>query len=63
MSQGDIDDHILGLIMASQYLLKKGIKLFGNRSKVVANKELRQIHNMDTYTPMDPKKLTWDQKS
>ena len=44
-------------------LSKKGVELFGDRSKVAAIKELRQIHNMETYTPMDPKHLTWDLKN
>ncbi len=44
-------------------LAKKGVELFGNCGKVAAIKELRQIHNMETYTPMDPKQLTRDQKN
>ncbi len=49
--------------MANQCLLKKVVELFGNQGKVAAIKELQQIHDMDTYTPMDPKKLSWGQKN
>ncbi len=63
MLQGDINKHIVGLIMANQYSLKKGVELFGNPGEVAAIKELRQIHDMETYTPMDPKNLTCNQKN
>ncbi len=58
MSQRDIDEHIVGLIMVNQYLLKKVLELFGDKGKVTAIKELWLIHDMDTYTPMSPKKLS-----
>ena len=50
------------LIIAHQYSLKKGIELFGEKAKVAAVDELSQIHNLDTYTPMDHTKLTPNQK-
>ncbi len=49
--------------MTNQYLLKKGVDLFGNCGEVAAIKELCQIHDMDTYTPINPKKLTCEQNS
>ncbi len=48
MSWEDIDEHILGLLMANQYSLKKGVEIFENCGQVAAIKELRQIHDMET---------------
>ena len=61
-SDFDVDEHILGVIMAQQYSLRKGIELFGKRAEVAAVDELSQIHHMATYTPMDHTKLTPEQK-
>ncbi len=36
--------------------------LFVEKAKIAANKELSQIHDMDTYTPMDPTMLTPGEK-
>ncbi len=58
----DLDEHIIGLIMAHQYSMKKGIKLFGEKIEKATLKEIKQIHDMDTYTPMDSTKLTKEQK-
>ena len=35
-----LDDHILGVIMASNFSLKKGIPLFGNRAEQATTDEL-----------------------
>ncbi len=48
--------------MAYQYLTKKGIKLFGERTEKTLLKKLKQIHDIDTYTRMDSSKLTKEQK-
>ena len=63
MSKFEVDEHITGLIMAHQYSLKKGIQLFGNRAEEATVKELKQIHDMDTYTPLDPKTLSQEEKN
>ncbi len=42
--------------------MKKGIKLFGKKSEKTTWKEIKEIHDMDTYTPMDSSKLTKKQK-
>ena len=56
--EADINEHIVGLIMAHQYTPKKGLELFGKKAEEAAVKELKQIHDMDTYTPIDPKTLS-----
>ena len=56
--EADIGEHIVGLIMAHQYTPKKGLELFGKKAAEAAVKEVKQIHNMDTYTPIDSKTLS-----
>ncbi len=63
MSQGGIEEYIVSLIMANSHLLKKVVKQFDNHNKVTAIKELIQVHDMNTYTWMDPKKISCDQKN
>ena len=41
MDEGDIDEHICGLIMSHQYTLKKGLELFGEKAEEPAVKELK----------------------
>ncbi len=48
--------------MAQQFSLHAGLKKFGNKAKELVTKELTQIHDMGTYTSMDPDKMTADQK-
>ena len=62
-NQGDIDEHVTGLIMSNQFNLKKGLELFGDKAEATAGKELQQIHNMDTYTPMHPNELSREEKT
>ena len=63
MDEADIDEHICGLIMSHQYTLNKGLELFGEKAEEAAVKELKQIHDMDTYTPIDPKTLSTEEKN
>jgi len=63
MDDQEIEEHITGLIMAHQYSFKKGMELYGDRAEKATIKELKQIHEMDTYTPMDAKKLSREEKN
>ncbi len=58
MTHEETQEHIVGLIMSNQYSLKKGLELFGEKAEAATEKELQQIHDMDTYTPMHPDELT-----
>ena len=49
--------------MSNQFSLKKGLELFGNKAEAATGKELQQIHNMDTYTPMHPNELSSEEKA
>ena len=48
--------------MAEHISLKKGIKLSGNRAEEATTEELRAIHDMGTYEPLDASKLTREDK-
>ncbi len=48
--------------MAQHFSLHVGLKKFGDEAKKSVTKELTQIHNMGTYTPMVPDEKTADQK-
>ena len=63
MNEGEVDEHIVGLIMAHQYSLKKGIEKFGEKAEEAVVKELTQIHDMDTYTPLHPNTLSKAEKN
>ena len=44
MDDSSLDKHLLGVVLAQQYNLKKGLKLFGDRSEEATKNELQQIH-------------------
>jgi hypothetical protein len=37
--------HIVGVVLAQQYSINKGIQLFGDAAKESVKKELRQLHD------------------
>jgi hypothetical protein len=54
--------HVVGVILAQQYTVNKGLKLFGERSKESISKELQQLHDYVTYTPVHAHELTREQR-
>ena len=58
LSEEQVDEHILGLILASHFSLKKGMALFGERAEKATTKELQAIHDMGTYGFQDASKLS-----
>ncbi len=52
---------VLGVIM-TQLSLKEGLKRFGEEGKQGALKEMRQLHNMGTFIPRDPRTITPDER-
>ena len=61
-TEEQLDDHIMGVVMAEHFSLKKEINLFGNRDEEATTQELQAIHDMGTYEPLDASKLTRDEK-
>jgi hypothetical protein len=62
MSAKDVTLHIIGVIMAKQYSIKKGLKVFGKEGEKAVTKELSQMHDMVVYTPVHAHELTREQK-
>ncbi len=52
MTKEEVNNHMLGVIMAHQFSLKVGLKKFGKPCKEAVTKELKQLHDMVNYTPM-----------
>ena len=50
----------MGVIFAQHFSLKKGLELFGNKADVAVQKELEQIHAMDTYKLGHKSDLTFE---
>ena len=62
LTEEQLDDHIMGVILAQHFPLKKGIALFGDKAEQATTEELQAIHDMGTYEPLDASKLTRDEK-
>ena len=52
MTEAHTYAHIIGVILVQQYGLKKGIDMFGKKSDAAVVKELTQIHELETYSPI-----------
>ena len=61
MTEAERDQWVLGVIL-TQYSLNKGLKKFGVKGEESVVKELTQHHDLTTFTPMDPSKLTRKQR-
>ena len=60
MSEEDCETHVLGVLLAQHYNMKKAKELFGDRSDKAIMKELKQIHSYETYEPLKAHDLTWE---
>ena len=49
-------------IALTQYSLKAGIRVLCERGENAVVKELRTIHDMDTFTPVDAANMTWEER-
>jgi hypothetical protein len=56
--------HILGVVLAEQSSINKGIRLFGDMAKdsITKAKELQQLHDYVTYRPVHAHELTPEEK-
>ena len=62
MDAKDVTLHIIGVIMAEQYSINKGLRLFGQDGEKAVTKELSQMHNMSVYHPVHAHDLTREEK-
>ena len=53
---------VLHYTFAQNYSLNKGLKIFGKRGEEATTKELKQLHEMDAFIPLNPSTLTQEQK-
>jgi hypothetical protein len=60
--EGNVVTHILGAVLTTQYSIKKGIRLFGDRGKHSVRSELQQLHDMVTFIPVSAHELTHEQQ-
>ena len=58
MSEAKVDEHILGITMDQQHILKKDIKECSDKREKSTAKELKQLHDTPTFTPVDSTKMT-----
>ena len=63
LSPEEIDAHILGVILANQYNLKKGKELFGDRCDKAVMDELSEIDGLETYEPQRIEDLSYEDKN
>ena len=53
MLEDEVNEHILGITMDQKYSSKKGLNEFGEKVGKAAKKELKQLQDMPTFTPVD----------
>ena len=63
MTDTEINSHLLGVAMLQQFSLKAGLKHFVKKGEEAVTAELTQMHDMQTYIPVDPETMTPQQKS
>ena len=54
MASEQVYEHVLGIVMMQQYSLMAGLNKFGKEGEQAVTKELTQIHELETYVPVDP---------
>ena len=52
----------MGVVIVDHFNTNKGVNIFGDRTEDSVMKELRKIHDMNTYEPMDASMLTYQER-
>ena len=60
MSEEEMESHIIGVILAQQYNLRKGLELFSDRAEAAVDAELLQIHALNAFVPKLAKDLSYE---
>ena len=58
ISGEEVKYHIIGVVLAQQFSLVSVLNKFGNLEEKASVKELTRLHDMTTFIPLYPKKLT-----
>ena len=61
MTDEECESHVMGLVPANMYNLRKGAELFGNNADKAVLKELTEIDKFETYTPVHKHELSHDE--
>ena len=65
LEEGAIEDVIGARVLEyvlTQHSLDNGLKLYGKKGEHATKKELKQLHDMATFEPVDSKNLTEEEK-
>ena len=62
LTEAEAREHVLGILMAQQYSIRKGMELFKEEGEKSAVKELTTVHTMNTFVPVAQESLTREQK-
>ena len=62
MTESRIESHLVGVVMAQQYIMKKAKELFGDKADAAVMRELNQINDFETYVPLKASDLSWKEK-
>ena len=57
----DIGVRVLEYIL-TQHSLNKGLRMYGEQGEFATKKELKQLHHVEIFQPIDPDKLTNEEK-
>ena len=58
MNEDECKAHVVGLILAQMYSLKKGTELFGEKVEKATMTKLSQIDDFETHRPLHNHKLS-----
>ena len=56
------DAYMIEVILSQQYSPKEVLEMFGDRAGAVVTKELTQIHDVETYEPIDLKTMAYEDR-
>ena len=62
MTEEDKDEHILGMILAQQFMMHVGLKKFGDRGEKAVTKELTQLHDLVAFLPVKADELSDEER-
>ena len=62
MNKDQSDAYMVGVILAQYYSPKEVLELFGDREDAAVTKELTQIHDVETYEPIDLKTMAYEDR-
>ena len=61
MSEEEIEAHIMEVMLIDHFNIEKGISIFGEKAETAVMEELQKIHDMNTYKPMIPSMLIYQE--